>query len=155
MLTFICLQQAHCRHPLQLNTLPTPHRHPATQLSPCEHFQPTKSQNTLRCSFFLQIKSGMSRFSGRNSRPDGTVKVKPAPQCWERCHAHGILPNKRCSQPKQNIPILLKIIDSTSYIFYAEYIELFYLPTLMHNFLYSLTIYMLHYYPRHVSSIKR
>ena len=32
-------------------------------------------------------------------------------------------------------------------------IELFHQPTLMHNFLYSLTIYLLHYYPRHVSSI--
>ena len=32
-------------------------------------------------------------------------------------------------------------------------LELFYQPTLMHNFLYSLTICMLHYYPRHVSSI--
>ena len=32
-------------------------------------------------------------------------------------------------------------------------IELFHQPTLMHNFLYSLTIRLLHYYPRHVSSI--
>ena len=32
-------------------------------------------------------------------------------------------------------------------------IELFHQPTLMRNFLYSLTIYLLHYYPRHVSSI--
>ena len=32
-------------------------------------------------------------------------------------------------------------------------IELFHQPTLMHNFLYSLTIYLLHYYTRHVSSI--
>ena len=32
-------------------------------------------------------------------------------------------------------------------------IELFHQPTLMHNFLYSLTICMLHYYPRNVSSI--
>ena len=32
-------------------------------------------------------------------------------------------------------------------------IELFHQPTLMHNFLYSLTICLLHYYPRHVSSI--
>ena len=32
-------------------------------------------------------------------------------------------------------------------------LELFHQPTLMHNFLYSLTIYLLHYYPRHVSSI--
>ena len=34
-----------------------------------------------------------------------------------------------------------------------EFIELFNQPTLMHNFLYSLTICLLHYYPRHVSSI--
>ena len=32
-------------------------------------------------------------------------------------------------------------------------VELFHQPTLMHNFLYSLTICLLHYYPRHVSSI--
>ena len=32
-------------------------------------------------------------------------------------------------------------------------LELFHQPTLMHNFLYSLTICLLHYYPRHVSSI--
>ena len=32
-------------------------------------------------------------------------------------------------------------------------IELFHQPTLMHNFLYSLTTYLLHYYTRHVSSI--
>ena len=32
-------------------------------------------------------------------------------------------------------------------------IELFHQPTLMHKFLYSLTICLLHFYPRHVSSI--
>ena len=32
-------------------------------------------------------------------------------------------------------------------------IELFHQPTLMHSFLYSLTICLLHYYPRRVSSI--
>ena len=32
-------------------------------------------------------------------------------------------------------------------------IELLHQPTLIHNFLYSLTICWLHYYPRHVSSI--
>ena len=31
--------------------------------------------------------------------------------------------------------------------------ELFHQPTLMHNFLYSLTTCLLHYYPRHVSGI--
>ena len=31
--------------------------------------------------------------------------------------------------------------------------ELFHQPTLMHNFLYSLRVCLLHYYPRHVSSI--
>ena len=31
--------------------------------------------------------------------------------------------------------------------------ELLHQPTLMHNFLYSLTICLLHYYPRYVSSI--
>ena len=32
-------------------------------------------------------------------------------------------------------------------------LELFHQPTLMYNFLYSLTTCLLHYYPRHVSSI--
>ena len=32
-------------------------------------------------------------------------------------------------------------------------LQLFHQPTLMHNFLYPLTICLLHYYPRHVSSI--
>ena len=32
-------------------------------------------------------------------------------------------------------------------------IGLFHQPTLMHNFIYSLTICLFHYYPRHVSSI--
>jgi len=32
-------------------------------------------------------------------------------------------------------------------------LELFHQPTLMNSFLYSLTICLLHYYPRHVSSI--
>ena len=36
---------------------------------------------------------------------------------------------------------------------FFDCIELFHQPTLMHNFLYSLTICLLHYYPRHVSSI--
>ena len=39
------------------------------------------------------------------------------------------------------------------YLIFYYYIELFHQPTLMHNFLYSLTICLLHYYPRHVSSI--
>ena len=34
-----------------------------------------------------------------------------------------------------------------------SHVILFHQPTLMHNFLYSLTICLLHYYPRHVSSI--
>ena len=33
------------------------------------------------------------------------------------------------------------------------HVELFHQPTLMHNFLYSLTICLLYYYPRHVSRI--
>ena len=36
---------------------------------------------------------------------------------------------------------------------YSSNSELFHQPTLMHNFLYLLTICMLHYYARHVSSI--
>ena len=55
--------------------------------------------------------------------------------------------------------ILLKITETWFiyffYIFSTVYhgIELFHQPTLMHNFLYSLTICLLHYYPRHISSI--
>ena len=35
----------------------------------------------------------------------------------------------------------------------VKQLRIFHQPTLMYNFLYSLTIYLLHYYPRHVSSI--
>ena len=35
----------------------------------------------------------------------------------------------------------------------TQQLELFHQPTLMHSFLYSLTIRLLHYYPRHVSNI--
>ena len=35
----------------------------------------------------------------------------------------------------------------------SKVLELFHQPTLMHNFLYSLTMCLLHHYPRHVSSI--
>ena len=47
--------------------------------------------------------------------------------------------------------VVLREIDIFSNVHHS--IELFYQPTLMHNFLYSLTICLLHYYPRHVSSI--
>ena len=40
-----------------------------------------------------------------------------------------------------------------SFLFSFFFFDLFHLPTLMHNSLYSLTICMLHYNPRHVSSI--
>ena len=40
-----------------------------------------------------------------------------------------------------------------SYINIVSSVELFHQPTLMHNFLYSLTICLLRYYPRHVLSI--
>ena len=43
-------------------------------------------------------------------------------------------------------------ITYSEYVFVALVIQLFHQPTLMHNFLYSLTICLLHYYPRHVSS---
>ena len=43
---------------------------------------------------------------------------------------------------------------SLFFIMNATYVkELFHQPTLMHNFLYSLIICLLHYYPRHISSI--
>ena len=41
------------------------------------------------------------------------------------------------------------------YIKMCPGIELLHQPTLMHNFLYSLTIYLLHYYPGHVKGIYR
>ena len=46
---------------------------------------------------------------------------------------------------------LYEVIKSEASANYS--IELFHQPTLMHNFLYSLTICLLHYYPRHISSI--
>ena len=44
-------------------------------------------------------------------------------------------------------------INYVSLPVYKKSRELFHQPTLMYNFLYSLTICLLHYYPRHVSSI--
>ena len=46
---------------------------------------------------------------------------------------------------------LLSFFDVFSTVHHS--IELFHQPPLMHNFLFSLTICLLHYYPRHVSSI--
>ena len=49
---------------------------------------------------------------------------------------------------------VMKIRPKVTEWFHAEdRHELFHQPTLMHNFLYSLTICLLHYYPRRVSSI--
>ena len=47
--------------------------------------------------------------------------------------------------------LLLQYFDVFSTVHHS--IELFHQPTLMHNFLYSLTICLFHYYHRHVSSI--
>ena len=50
-------------------------------------------------------------------------------------------------------------LGCTCWLFFSVFstvhrsIELFHQPTLMHSFLYSLTICLLNYYPRHVSSI--
>ena len=48
----------------------------------------------------------------------------------------------------------LQTLASESDVFSTAHhsIELFHQPTLMHSFLYSLTMCLLHYYPRHVSS---
>ena len=55
----------------------------------------------------------------------------------------------------RNIDIFGKEIRAVFYVFSTLHhsIELFHQPTLMHSFLYFLTIYLLDYYPRHVSSI--
>ena len=62
------------------------------------------------------------------------------------------------TQPKAYCPVTeifgsghLLLFDVFSTVHHS--IELFHQPTLMHNFLYSQTIRLLHYYPRHVSSI--
>ena len=57
-----------------------------------------------------------------------------------------------------NIPTTCLTAETCSWYFDVfstvhHSIELFHQPTLMHSFLYSLTICLLHYYPRHVSSI--
>ena len=55
--------------------------------------------------------------------------------------------------------IILSTLFSNTLILYDIFstlhhsLELFHQPNLMHNFLYSLTICLLNYYPRHVSSI--
>ena len=60
----------------------------------------------------------------------------------------------RCVEPKlQNGKSTVKtqLFDVFSTVHHS--IELFHQPNLMHNFLYSLIICLLHYYLRHVSSI--
>ena len=57
----------------------------------------------------------------------------------------------RCRDSPRAEWLLLKYFDGFSTVHHS--IELFHQPTLMHNFLYSLTICSLHYYPRHVLSI--
>ena len=55
-----------------------------------------------------------------------------------------------------NVPLLLNIkvaLNTMPHVTNSSLIELFHQPTLIHNFLYSLTICLLHYYPGHVSSI--
>ena len=56
----------------------------------------------------------------------------------------------------QFLSVEIEYVTSTLfYVFSTVHhrIELFHQPTLMHNFLYSLPICLLRYYPRHVSSI--
>ena len=57
-----------------------------------------------------------------------------------------------------HLHVITKYFLNARYVGYIKtvtghYLELFHQPTLMHSFLYSLTICLLHYYPRHVSSI--
>ena len=56
-----------------------------------------------------------------------------------------------CTEWWTDVMKLRKKFDVSSTVHHS--IELFHQPTLTHNFLYSLTICLLHYYPRHVSSI--
>ena len=60
-----------------------------------------------------------------------------------------------CSKQLGSVPVPSQMNHTyirTLYSVKVNFIELFHQPTLMHNF-YSLTICLLHYYPRHVSSI--
>ena len=54
------------------------------------------------------------------------------------------------------LPLSAEVYSCTVGLIRSKYslkLELFHQPTSMHNFLYSLTIRLLHYYPPHVSSI--
>ena len=57
----------------------------------------------------------------------------------------------RVKRPKRKTDNLPTWFDVFSTVHHS--IELFHQPTLMYNFIYSLPICLLHYYPRHVSSI--
>ena len=63
---------------------------------------------------------------------------------------------KKNFQPRSTSMVCKPSISQFSlfFIMNATYVkDLFHQPTLMHNFLYSLIICLLHYYPRHISSI--
>ena len=88
--------------------------------------------------------------------------VENLPIAWRVGYCRGIWCNKkeieelgnRHINDSQNTAVLLQ--STTNLMFFStvhQSIELFHQPTLIHNFLYSLTICLLHYYPRHVWSI--
>ena len=52
-----------------------------------------------------------------------------------------------------SLALCFPFITSLFKTMFLIYLELFHQPTLMHNFLYSLTICLLHYFSRNVSSI--
>ena len=61
--------------------------------------------------------------------------------------------SKKCRFSCVQTTPLFSVINSKPWKPSVKNIELFHQLTLMHNFLYSLTICLLHYYSRHVSSI--
>ena len=115
-----------------------------------------------------RIRSQEERIWHRpNSTPHCTVQIVLSSPLWKASYIFNRRVSAQQSHYQHRHTILT--INSTSIITVwntetnkSEFdvfstvhhsIELFHQPTLMHNFLYSLTICLLHYYPQHASSI--
>ena len=80
--------------------------------------------------------------------PNGSNTVSPVMTLGKHFHRTNLLISNSVKTPHMLFSFFFYVFSTVHHS-----IELFLLPTLMHNFIYSLTICFLHYYPRHVSSI--
>ena len=107
----------------------------------CEHFQtfPYTSQlSKYNVVKFMDIATMHRAWS-----PRGAYKVNLTVYQFRSCS--GLAPEKICMY-QDRLHTLLFHLETQS-------LQLFHQPTLMHNFLYSLTTCLLHYYPPHLRAL--